>query len=140
MRRFVEEYSVAKESPVNLKKGFLILAFAMVSIIALLYGVSPSWFAIKFLGVNDLSVSFAHILRAVMCLYLALGCFWLFSAFSGRHKNTAILTTIVFAGGLVIGRVLSFMIDGRPAPLLIFYAALEFTIIPVAWWIYTRPE
>ena len=124
----------------NLKKAFLILAFAMVSIIALLYGIDPRWFARTFLGVDDLSVNFAHILRAVMCLYLALGCFWLFSAFSDAHRDTAILTTILFAGGLVIGRVLSFIIDGQPAPLLILYAALEFKIVPIAWWIYARPE
>ena len=124
----------------KLKKAFLILAFAMVSIIALLYGLDPAWFARTFLGVDDLSVNFAHILRAVMCLYLALGCFWLFSAFSDKHRDTAILTTIIFAGGLVIGRLLSFIVDGQPAPLLIFYAALEFTIIPLAWWIYSRPE
>jgi hypothetical protein len=124
----------------NLKKAFLILAFAMVSIIALLYGIDPPWFARTFLGVDDLSVNFAHILRAVMCLYLALGCFWLFSAFSDAHRDTAILTTILFAGGLVIGRVLSFIIDGQPAPLLILYAALEFMIVPIAWWIYARPE
>ena len=124
----------------NLKKAFLILAFAMVSIIALLYGIDPSWFASTFLGVNDLSVNFAHILRAIMCLYLALGCFLLFSALSDTHRNTAILTTIVFAGGLVIGRLLSFIVDGQPAPLLILYAALEFMIVPVALWIYARPE
>ena len=124
----------------NLKKAFLILAFAMVSIIALLYGIDPPWFARTFLGVDDLSVNFAHILRAVMCLYLALGCFWLFSAFSDAHRDTAILTTILFAGGLVIGRVLSFIIDGQPAPLLILYAALEFMIVPIAWWIYARPK
>ena len=124
----------------NLKKAFLILAFAMVSIIALLYGIDPPWFARTFLGVDDLSVNFAQILRAVMCLYLALACFWLFSAFSDAHRDTAILTTILFAGGLVIGRVLSFIIDGQPAPLLILYAALEFMIVPIAWWIYARPE
>ena len=118
----------------------MILAFAMVSIIALLYGIDPPWFARTFLGVDDLSVNFAHILRAVMCLYLALACFWLFSAFSDAHRDTAILTTILFAGGLVIGRVLSFIIDGQPAPLLILYAALEFMIVPIAWWIYARPE
>ena len=124
----------------DLKKGFLILAFAIVSVIALLYGIDPSWFARTFLGVTDLSVDFAHILRAVMCLYLALGAFWLFCALKDRHKNTAILTTIVFAGGLVVGRLLSFTLDGLPSPLLIFYAALEFAIIPLAWWIYNRPE
>jgi hypothetical protein len=58
----------------NLKKAFLILAFAMVSIIALLYGIDPPRFARTFFGVDDLSVNFAHILRAIMCLYLALGC------------------------------------------------------------------
>jgi hypothetical protein len=124
----------------QMKKAFLILAFAIVSIIALLYGISPSWFASTFLGVTDLNLNFAHILRAVMCLYLALGCFWLFSAFSDTLRNTAILTTIVFAGGLVIGRLVSFIVDGQPAPLLMIYAAMEFALVPIAYWIYTRPE
>lgn len=124
----------------SLKKAFLMLAFAMVSIIALLYGLDPSWFARTFLGVDDLSVNFAHILRAIMCLYLALGCFWLFSAFSDTHRDSAMLTTIIFAGGLVIGRLVSFIVDGQPAPLLILYAALEFAIVPIAWWIYAQPN
>lgn len=124
----------------QLKKAFLILAFAIVSIIALLYGVSPTWFAGTFLGVTDLSLNFSHILRAIMCLYLALGCFWLFSAFSDTHRNLAILTTMLFAGGLVTGRIVSFIVDGQPAPLLILYAAMEFALVPIAYWIYTRPE
>jgi Domain of unknown function (DUF4345) len=125
---------------VNVKKAFLTLAFAMVSVIALLYGISPAWFARTLLGVTDVSRNFAHILRAVMCLYLALGCFWLFSAFSDNHRNTAILTTILFAGGLVIGRLISFIVDGQPAPLLMIYAALELALVPIAYWVYTRPD
>lgn len=124
----------------QIKKAYLILAFAMVSVIALLYGVSPAWFASTFLGVTDLNPNFAHILRAVMCLYLALGCYWLFSAFSDAHRNTAILTTILFAGGLVTGRIISFIADGQPASLLLFYAALEFAIVPIAYWVYLRPN
>ena len=116
------------------------MAFATVSVIALLYGIDPSWFARTFLGVADLSIDFAHILRAVMCLYLALGAFWLFCALMDRYKSAAVLTTIVFAGGLVVGRLLSFTLDGLPSPLLIFYAALEFAINPLAWCIYKRPE
>jgi Na+-driven multidrug efflux pump len=130
----------SKDQTMRLKKAFLILAFVMVSVIALLYGINPPWFARTFLGVDTLSVNFAHILRAVMCLYLALGCFWLFSAFSDTHRDTAILTTIMFAGGLVIGRLLSFIIDGQPAPLLILYAAVELTIVPIGWWIYVQPD
>lgn len=124
----------------SLKKAFLMLAFGMVSVIALLYGISPAWFARRFLGVNDLSLNFAHILRAVMCLYLALGCFWLFAAFSDRHRNTAILTTILFAGGLVLGRLMSFVVDGQPASLLVIYAAMEMALVPIAYWVYTRPD
>jgi uncharacterized protein DUF4345 len=123
-----------------MKKGFLILAFAMISMIALLYGVDPRWFARTFFGVTELSVDFAPILRAIMCLYLALGTFWLFCALSDTHKNIAILTTIVFAGGLVVGRLLSFALDGLPSPLLIFYAALECAVIPLAWWVYQQPK
>jgi Domain of unknown function (DUF4345) len=122
----------------NLKKAFLILAFTIVSVIALLYGISPSWFASTFLGIDDLGVNLAHILRAVMGLYLMLGFFWLFSAFSSKHQDTAVLTTILFAAGLLIGRILSFIADGQPAGVLIFYAALELMIVPVAWWVYAR--
>lgn len=123
----------------QIKKSFLILASAVVAIIALLYGIWPTWFASTFLSVDNLSVNFSHILRAVMCLYLALGCFWLFSAFSAKHRDTAVLTTIFFAGGLVSGRLISFIADGQPAPLLVFYAALEFALVPIACWVYSRP-
>ena len=123
-----------------MKKSFLILTFASVSIIALLYGISPTWFAHTFLGVNELSVNFAHILRAVMCLYLGLGLFWLCAAFSDKHRNTAVLTTIIFAGGLVIGRIVSVIADGQPSPILMIYLVLEIMLIPVAYWIFTRPD
>jgi hypothetical protein len=125
---------------VRIKKAYLILAFAMASVIALLYGISPSWFASSFLGLSDLSSDIAHIFRAIMCLYLALAGFWLFAAFSDVHRNSAVLTTIVFSAGLVTGRLLSFLIDGQPAPLLIFYAAIELLLVPIAVWVYTRPE
>jgi hypothetical protein len=124
----------------RVKRAFLVLAFAMASVIALLYGVSPTWFARTFLRVTELSSDLAHIFRAMMCLYLALACFWLFAAFSDTHRNSAILTTIVFCGGLVTGRLMSFLIDGQPSPLLIFYAAIELLLVPIATWVYMRPE
>lgn len=124
----------------RIKRAYLILAFATASLIALLYGISPSWFASTFLGMTELPTSIAHILRAIMCLYLALACFWLFSAFSESRRNSAVLTTIVFSAGLVTGRLLSFLIDGQPAPLLIFYASVELLFVPIAIWVYMRPE
>jgi hypothetical protein len=123
-----------------IKKYFLIFAFCAVSVIALLYGVSPRWFVATFFGLQELDPNIAHILRAVMGLYLALGGFWLYAAFEPRHRNTAILTTAVFSGGLVSGRIISLFAEGRPAPLLLLYVAMELTLVPLAIWVYRRPD
>ena len=124
----------------KLKRIFLTFAFAAVAAIALLYGLSPSWFARTFLGIDQLSVDFAHILRAVMCLYLGLGLFWLWAAVRDKHTDAAVITTIVFSGGLVLGRIMSFVLDGMPAPLLIFYAVLEMATVPIGLWVLARPN
>ncbi len=119
-----------------IKKYSLIFAFVSVSIIGLLYGVCPKWFARIFLEISDLNPDIAHILRAVMCLYLALGGFWLYSAFKDDYRNIALITVIIFAGGLVIGRIISFIIEGQPAPILTLYIIMEFTLVPVTYFIY----
>ncbi len=119
-----------------MKKYYLIFAFVSVSIIGLLYGVCPKWFARTFLDISDLNPDIAHILRAVMCLYIGLGLFWLYSAFNAQYRNFALLTVLIFAGGLVIGRIISFFIEGQPAPILTLYIAMEFTLVPITFWIY----
>ena len=124
----------------KIKKLFLIVAFFTVSIIALLYGISPKWFARTFLNLTEISVDFAHLLRALMSLYLALGLFWLFSAFNDKYRNTAVLTTIIFAGGLVIGRFLSLFADGQPSLIMLVYIALELGLVPVALLVFRLPD
>jgi uncharacterized protein YacL len=119
-----------------LKKYYLIFAFVSVTIIGLLYGVCPKWFALTFLEISDLNPDIAHIFRAVMCLYIALGLFWLYSAFNTKYRNVALLTVIIFAGGLVIGRIISFFIEGQPAPILTLYIVMEFTLVPITYWVY----
>jgi len=123
-----------------IKKYFLIAAFVSVSVIALLYGISPRWFAYTFLDLPEIPLDFAHILRAVMCLYLALGLFWLFSAFSENYRNTAVLTTMLFSGGLVLGRIFSLFADGDPSAILLIYLAMELVLVPVAYWVFRLPE
>jgi len=124
----------------KIKKTFLIFAFAIVSIIALLYGVSPQWFARTFLDVTQLDPNIAHIFRAVMGLYLALGIFWLYAAFNDRYTNVAVLTTAIFSAGLVLGRILSLFTEGQPAPLLIFYVGAEFILTPIALWVFSLDD
>ena len=124
----------------SIKKYFLIIAFVVVSIIAILYGISPTWFAQTLLNVPAMSVDFDHILRAITGLYLGIGLFWLFSAFNDKHRNTAVLTTAIFAGGLVTGRLISLFADGWPSPILMVYIPLERSLVPVAVWVFRLPE
>ena len=124
----------------KIKRAFLIAAFMIVSAIALLYGMDPQWFGRTFLNLPQLDPNIAHILRAVMGLYLALGLFWLYSAFNQKYRNVAVLTTMIFSGGLVAGRIFSYFTEGQPAPLLIFYIAAEFALTPLAYWVFTLEE
>ena len=123
-----------------IKKYFLIFAACTVSIIGLLYGVSPQWFAQTFLDVSELDINLAHILRAVMCLYLALALFWLYAAYNDKYRNTGVLVTMIFAAGLVSGRIISFFADGQPSPILVVYIFMELSLVPVAWWVFRLPE
>lgn len=122
------------------KQYFLVLASLAIAPIALGYGASPEWFARTFFGMDELDLNFVHILRVVMCLYLALGLFWLFSAFSDKYRNAALLSTVLLLAGLAAGRVTSIVIDGRPSSILLFYTILEIVLIPVALWVWRLPE
>ena len=124
----------------NIKQAYLILASVVVAGIALLYGVSPRWFASSFLGVADLDRNVAHILRAIMGLYLGFGLLWLFAACSSKHRNTAVLTTLIFAAGLVSGRIISLVADGLPSRILVIYTLAELVLVPIAYWVYRLPE
>lgn len=123
-----------------IKKYYLIFTFCTVTIIALLYGISPQWFAQTFLDVPELSLDIAHILRAVMCLYIALGLFWLYGAFNDIYRNVAVLTTMIFAGGLVTGRIISLFSDGQPSGILMLYVVMEFALVPAAYWVFKLPD
>jgi len=118
----------------------LIFAFSAVAIIALLYGVSPQWFMQTVLNVSQPSLDIAHILRAVMGLYLSLGLFWLYAAFNDTYRNFAVLSTILFSGGLVSGRLISLFADGLPSGILLLYVVLEFILVPLAFWVFKLPD
>lgn len=124
----------------TIKRLFLLLGFFVVTGVALTYGADPAWYARIFLGITTLDVSLAHMLRAVMGLYIAMGLFWLASSVRGVGLNTAIVTVILFNGGLLIGRIISFALDGPPALLLQVFTGFELAVLPVAAWMLRIPE
>jgi hypothetical protein len=128
------------EGIMQIKKAFLIFSFVAVTIFGLMYGISPKWYAATFLNIADLNLNVAHILRAIAGLYLALAAFWLYAAFNDKYKDTAILTAILFAGGLAAGRCVSLIADGQPAPVLLLYGAAEFAVVLTGYWVFRLPE
>lgn len=84
------------------------------------------------------SVDQAHILRAIMMLYMALGAFWLFCAFSTKYQDVGIVVLAVFCGGLVAGRIISLVLDGTPSVILVVYTAMELAMLPLCVWLLRR--
>jgi hypothetical protein len=124
----------------KIKKIFLLTCFVAIPPIALGYGFSPQWFVRQFFGVQALDLNVAHILRAVMGLYLAMAGFWLYSAFSDKYRNAGVLSVVVFDGGLLSGRIVSLLTDGVPSTLLQLYTAVELVLLPFAIWVFLRRD
>ena len=62
------------------------------------------------------------------------------TALSLLLRTPTVLTTLIFAAGLVSGRIISLMADGLPSPLLVGYTVAELALLPVAYWAYRLPE
>ena len=123
----------------QLRKGLLVISFMTISVIGLVYGVSPQWFYETFLANSQTpGVDQSHILRAVMMLYLGLGLFWLYCAFSDKYRDAGIVVLGVFCAGLVSGRILSVVVDGTPSPILVVYILMELGLVPICIWLLKR--
>lgn len=120
----------------QVKQYFLLGSSGTIFAVGALYGISPDWFARVFLGVADLDHNLAHILRGFMCLYFGFGLFWLLAAFSDAYRNAALLTTVLFPAGLVVGRIISLVLDGLPSTLLLIFLLFELVQAPLAYWVF----
>ena len=127
-------------APAKIKQYFLVLSALTIFLVASLYGISPHWFATAILQEATPTHHLAHVLRAMMCMYIGFGCFWLYAAFNAPYRNPALLTVMLFPVGLVIGRIISFFIDGTPSPLLLFYLVTELIQAPLAYWAFRLKE
>ena len=106
-------------------RTFLIICAIGLIPIALGYGVAPSVTMERLFSISVEGTNLTHVLRAVMGLYLGMIVVWVLGAFRGTLTRPALICCAVFMLGLAFGRVLSFLVDGRPHWLLIVYALLE---------------
>ena len=127
-------------APIKIKQCFLLLSALTILLVASLYGMAPYWFAAHVLDIAEPNHDLAHLLRAFMCLYIGFACFWLYAVFNIQYRNPALLTVFLFPAGLVVGRLISFFVDGKPSPLLLFYLVMELVQVPLAWWVFRLKE
>jgi hypothetical protein len=109
-------------------RAFLIFCAVGLVPIALGYGAKPSVSLDVVFGITVDTTNLAHIMRAVMGLYLGMVALWLWGAFRRSMERPALVACAVFMLGLAAGRILSFVVDGMPHWLLIVYAVLEIVL------------
>jgi hypothetical protein len=117
-------------------RAFLIFCAVGLVPIALGYGAKPSVSLDVLFGINVDTTNLAHIMRAVMGLYLGMVVLWLWGAFRKSMEGPALVACAVFMLGLAAGRILSFVMDGLPHWLLILYAVLEIVLGLIAVTLY----
>lgn len=112
------------------RPGRIILLVSAIGLtpIALSYGVLPAEWVPALFGFDADAVDARHIFRALMGLYLGMAVLWVWGVVRPSMTRPALIALMVFMYGLAAGRLLSFLLDGLPTPLLIVYFALEATI------------
>ena len=125
----------------NMKtRAFLIFCAGGLVPIALGYGAVPSLTLDALFGIQVDTTNLAHIMRAVMGLYLGMAAFWVYGALKPSAAMPALAACAVFMLGLAAGRVLSVVVDGMPHWLLVVYAVLEIVLGVVAIKLYRSQQ
>jgi hypothetical protein len=83
-------------------------------------------------------MNLAHIMRAVMGLYLAMIVLWIMGVVHSRLRNPALISMVVFMYGLATGRFISLVADGIPHWLLVAYLLAEVLFGTLALWLYRK--
>jgi hypothetical protein len=107
------------------EKAFLISTGIGLIPIALSYGLIPD-ISLKYLyNMTVEDTNSKHIFRAMTGLYFAMIGMWFIGAFQEKYRLVALYAMAIFMLGLAFGRIVSFVFDGIPHWLLIFYAVAE---------------
>ncbi len=114
-----------------LRNAHLIVSAIGVVLVAQNYGVMPGVTLPLMFDFPVDTTDLKHIFRAIMGLYIAMAILWTIGVFKPKLWAAATLTQILFMTGLALGRLISFLIDGTPSPLLIQYFMIE--VVAAVW-------
>lgn len=113
------------------KNLHLILAVLIILIVALTYGLFPGRSITFLLGLNSTDINLKQIFRANMGLYLGMAALWISGILQSKLWFSATLSSMVFFGGLAIGRLIGILKDGIPAAYFWIGMLIEFILF--AW-------
>ena len=74
------------------------------------------------------AINLANIFRAMMGLYLGMSVIWIMGIIKSKLWVTATITNITFMGGLMLGRLVSMVIDGVPGVYFLIGIVLELVL------------
>ena len=86
-----------------------------VIVVGLSYGIYPGKILPFFFDFKVESIDLKNVFRAIMGLYVGLSTYWIIGIFKKEYWRSATLTSIIFMGGLALGRLISIAIDGLPS-------------------------
>ncbi len=107
--------SLSKNNHRVIKNLHLVISVIIIIPVALGYGLYPKIVLLKFFDIQVENNDLANIFRAMMGLYLGMTAIWTLGIFKSKFWLTATITNIAFMGSLVLGRILSLMLDGFPS-------------------------
>lgn len=110
---------------IQIRNLHLGIASLTIILVGLSYGLCPSLFLPLLFDFKVENVDLSHVFRAMMGLYLGFASYWIIGVFKEEHWRGATLSSIVFMGGLAIGRMVSILIDGIPSVVFLIGTVME---------------
>lgn len=110
------------------KNLHLTVSILVIVPIALAYGLNPKINLPLLFDFKVDTVNLANIFRAMMGLYLGMSVIWLMGIIKSKLWVTATITNITFMGGLMLGRLVSMVIDGVPGVYFLIGIVLELVL------------
>jgi len=110
------------------KNLHLIISAIIITIVSLVYGLSPNNILPKFFNIEVESIDLKHSFRATMGLYFGMIVLWIIGIFRPRQWRTATMSNVFFMIGLAFGRTISLVLDGIPSIYFSVGLILELTL------------
>ena len=108
----------------SVKNLHLIIGSNIVIPAGLCYGLAPDWA----FGITDTSPTLHSVLKAVMGLYVAFALFWIVGIVKSNYWEPATWSSLLFMWGLVVGRIVAWILMGMSALIFVLGIVGEFVL------------